>query len=177
MALTEEEIRKGMARAFHQKPVSILAEVKSVDSNKRTCDIDDNGVIIYGVRLQPISQGATGVTIYPKVGAQVICLRIEDEDNYMVVHSSDFDKMEIKVSDKSVVIDKDGIVINNGSIGSVKADKMVEWMTKVYDDLQTLVALLSASIVTGNGAPLGITFTPTTPSPVLSNFEDNAFKH
>lgn len=177
MALTEEDIRKQMARALLPNPVTILAEVKSVDSSNRTCDIDDNGVIIYGVRLQPITNGAAGVVFYPKIGSQVLCSRIEDEDKFMVVHSSDVDKIEIKVSEKSVVIDKDGIVVNNGSIGSVKADKMVEWMTKVYDDLQTLVALLSASIVTGNGAPLGITFTPTTPSPVLSNFEDNAFKH
>lgn len=177
MAKTEAELRKQLSEALKPKPVTILAEVKAVDDSKRTCDIDDDGVIMYGIRLQPITQGSTGITVYPKVGSQVLCSRIEDEDNYMVVHASEIDKIEIKVSDKSLVLDKDGIVANGGTIGSVKADKMVEWMTKVYSDLQTLITLLYTSAVAGNGAPLGIVFSPQTPNPQVSDFADDTFKH
>ncbi len=177
MAKTEAELRQQLSEALKPKPVTILAEVKAVDDSKRTCDIDDDGVIMYGIRLQPITQGSTGITVYPKVGSQVLCSRIEDEDNYMVVHASEIDKIEIKVSDKSLVLDKDGIVANGGTIGSVKADKMVEWMTKVYSDLQTLITLLSTSAVAGNGAPLAIVFSPQTPNPQVSDFADDTFKH
>lgn len=177
MARTEEEIRNLLNQSMKGKPVTVLAEVKSVYTGKRTCDIDDDGVIMYGIRLQPITQGTTGMTIYPKVGAQVICSRIEGSDEYMVIHASEIDKVEIKISDKSIIMNQDGIVVNEGTIGSVKADSMVQWMMKVYNDLQTLITLLSTSPVAGNGAPLGVTFTPTTPSPQVSDFADDTFKH
>ena len=74
-------------------------------------------------------------------------------------------------------MDKNGFTFNDGTVGAVCADKLVEWMSKVYSDLQTLITLLSTSPVAGNGAPLGVVFTPSTPSPNLADFTDDAFKH
>lgn len=177
MAKSEQEIRDLLHSSLKSKPITVLASVKSVDTAKRTCSIDDDGVVMYGVRLQPITQGSAGITVYPKVGAQVLCAKIEEGDDYMLLHASDIDKVEVVVKDKSLVLDKNGVVVNDGSIGCVKADRMVEWMTKVYNDLQTLISLLSSSAVAGNGAPLAIAFAPTTPLPQVSDFADDAFKH
>ena len=177
MAKTEEDIRNGLSEAFKGKPVTVLAEVKSVDQTARTCDIDDDGVIIYGVRLQCITNGSTGIVVYPKTGCQVLCARIEDSDSYSVVHASEVDKIELKIQDKSLTADSNGFVFNGGTIGTVKADKMVEWMMKVYNDLTTLQALLLSSPVAGNGANLAISFTPQTPSPQLTDFADDTLKH
>ncbi len=177
MAKSEQEIRDLLHSSLKSKPITVLASVKSVDTAKRTCSIDDDGVVMYGVRLQPITQGSAGITIYPKVGAQVLCAKIEEGDDYMLLHASEIDKIEATVDSKSLVLDKNGVVVNDGSIGCVKADKMVEWMMKVYSDLQTLVGLLSSSAVKGNGAPLAIAFAPTTPQPQVSDFADDAFKH
>ena len=177
MAKTEEDIRRDLSNALKGKPVTVLAEVKSVDQTARTCDIDDDGVIMYGVRLQCITNGNTGIVIYPKTGCQVLCARIEESDYYSVVHASEIDKLEIKIQDKSLTADSNGFVFNGGSIGSVKADKMVEWMMKVFSDLQTLTTLLFTSAVAGNGSPLAIVFTPKTPQPQLSDFADDALKH
>lgn len=177
MARTEEDIRRSLAESLKGKPLTVLAEVKSVDQTARTCDIDDDGVIMYGVRLQCIINGNTGIVIYPKTGCQVLCARIEESDYYSVVHASEIDKLEIKIQDKSLALDSNGFVFNEGTIGAVKADKMVEWMMKVYNDLTTIQALLLTSPVAGNGANLAISFTPQTPSPQLSYFADDKLKH
>ena len=177
MARTEEEIRQALAASLKDKPVTVLAKVSAVDTTARTCDIDDDGVEMYGIRLQCITDGNTGITVWPKVGSQVLCLRIEEGDTYAIVQTAEVDKLEIKIEGKSLTADKDGFVFNNGTVGSVKADKMVEWMAKVYADLQTLITLLLTSPVAGNGAALAIAFNPTTPQPQLSDMTDDAHKH
>ena len=125
MARTEEDIRRSLAESLKGKPLTVLAEVKSVDQTARTCDIDDDGVIMYGVRLQCIINGNTGIVIYPKTGCQVLCARIEESDYYSVVHASEIDKLEIKIQDKSLALDSNGFVFNEGTIGAVKADKIL----------------------------------------------------
>lgn len=177
MAKTEEDIRKEFAAAFKAKAVTVLAEVKGVDQQKRTCDIDDGGVIMYGIRLQSIAQGNTGMTLFPKVGSQVLCVRIEDSDDYMVVHASEVESAELKIQDKSVTMDQNGFVFNGGTIGAVKADAMVQWMAKVYADIQSLVVTLgSGSTPTGN-VVFAKPFTPGTPEPQLTDFADDTIKH
>ena len=74
MARTEEEIRQALAASLKNKPVTVLAKVTAVDTTARTCDIDDDGVEMYGIRLQCITDGNTGITVWPKVGSQVLCL-------------------------------------------------------------------------------------------------------
>ena len=177
MARTEEEIRRALATSFKEKSVTVLAKVTAVNTAARTCDIDDDGVEMFGIRLQSITDGTTGITIWPKVGCQVLCLRIEEADGYTVVQTAEVDKLEIQVQDKSLTADGNGFVFNGGTVGSVKADKMIEWMTKVYADLQTLISLLSLSPVAGNGAALGIVFNPQTPQPQLSAMTDDLLKH
>ena len=141
--VTDDDIRRQFARAFGNLPETILAEVKSVDTTARTCDIDNDGVLMYAIRLQSVVQGNTGLVLYPAVGAQVVCCRIEDTEQYMVLHASDIDRAQLTIGDKSVKMDKNGFTFNDGMVGAVCADKLVEWMTK----------LLSTSSVAGNGAP------------------------
>lgn len=175
--VTDDDIRRQLVNALGKLPETVLAEVKSVDTTARTCDIDNDGVLMYGIRLQAIVQGNTGLVLYPAIGSQVVCCRIEDTEQYMVLHASDIDQAQLTIGDKSVKMDKNGFTFNDGTVGAVCADKLVEWMSKVYSDLQTLITLLSTSPVAGNGAPLGVVFTPATPSPNLADFTDDAFKH
>lgn len=49
-------------------------------------------------------------------------------------------------------------------------DTLLDWMTWVYADLQTLTTLLASSPVAGNGAPLGVIFTPATPAPDINTY-------
>jgi hypothetical protein len=83
----------------------------------------------------------------------------------------------IKIGSITVDIDDKGVVFNGGGLkGLVKIDAMVEWMGKLHGDLTTLQGLLSASPVAGNGAPLGIIFSPTTPAPQVDSFENKKIK-
>ncbi len=174
---TDDDIRRQLAHALDKLPETIVGEVRSVDTSARTCDIDNDGVSMYAIRLQSIVQGNTGLILFPAIGAKVLCCRIEGTEQYMVLHASELNQAQLVIGDKSVKMDKNGFVFNDGTIGSVCADKMVEWMSKVYSDLQTLITLLSTSPVAGNGAPLNVVFIPSTPSPNLADFTDDALKH
>ncbi len=175
--MTETEIRDRLRQAIKGSPQTILGEVRSVDKQNRTCDIDNDGVTIYGVRLQPVTGGGTGIVIYPKTGAQALCIQVEESGDYMLLYAAENESVELKIGERSLTADQNGFVFNGGTVGSVKADKMTEWMMKVYTDLQTLQALLLSSPVAGNGANLAIVFTPQTPSPQLADFADDKLKH
>lgn len=161
-----------------QKASLFTATVKSVDDT--VCTVDVGGMELTDVRLRSVVNNDQGrILVTPKVGSTVL---IGDLSNgaftdLAVLRFAEVDKVEVTIDSKSLVLDKNGVVVNDGSIGCVKADKMVEWMMKVYSDLQMLVGLLSTSPVTGNGASLAITFEPTTPQPQVSDFADDAFKH
>lgn len=69
-------------------------------------------------------------------------------------------------------------VFNEGkNDGLMKIKDVVEWMQKVYQDMQALKTQLSTHPVAGNSAPLGLSFNTTTPNPQQSTFEDKNIKH
>lgn len=177
MAVSEQEIRQRLAEHYGQKPVTVLGKVVSVDKAERTCTVDDDGSLMYGVRLQCITEGESGVLVTPKVGAMVLAVDIEGTGDYMVVQASEVEWIEVVLDGYKITADKDEVVFHEGTDGMVKVADMVSWMNKVHDDLTTLTRLLSSSPVAGNGNPLGITFTPTTPVVTKSDFEDVKIKH
>ena len=130
-----------------------------------------------GRRTQPITEGQSGVVLTPKAGAFVLVSRIEGGDLY-VIAASEYDSLSAKIADTTLILDKDGIVANNGdNSGMVKIDKMIEWMEKVYNDLNKIQSGLFKHTVAGNGAALGLKIELDTPKPIKSNFEDKRFKH
>ena len=170
MAKTESEVRSLFAE-FCNKVVKtgelILANVVEVDSQERTCTIIDNDTEYYGVRLQPITEGQSGVVLTPKAGAFVLVSRIEGGDLY-VIAASEYDSLSAKIADTTLILDNDGMV---------KIDKMIEWMKQVYNDLNKIQSGLFKHTVAGNGAALGLKIELDTPKPIKSNFEDKRFKH
>jgi len=178
--VTEEDIRQGFQNlAKKQQPVSVLAEVKSVDQQNRTCTLDDDGLMMYGVRLQCITQGNTGILMIPKIGSRVLAVQIEETDQYMVVQAAETESVEINIGQQKIVMDQNGIVLNDGTIGMVKCDKMVEWMAKVYADMQAIQLTLMGGVTTPAGpGSLTVAFTGSnTPNPDVTTFADDNFKH
>lgn len=175
--MTEQEIRDRLAERLRGMPQTILGSVLAVNKRERTCDIDNDGIVVYGVRLQPVTAGKTGVTVFPATGSQALIVQIENGGDYMLLQASEVECMEVVFGEKSLTADETGFVFNGGSVGAARTDKVVEWMSKVYADLNTLTELLSSSLVAGNGAALGIVFEPKTPNPVLSDFSDECLKH
>lgn len=159
MAKTEADIRRELEQALKGRPDTIMGRVKKVDANGLTCDIDNDGVVIYGVRLQCVTDGATGFVVYPAVGAQALCLRIEDTDTYVVVNTSEIDQ----------------IIINGGQNGGLLNISSLE---NYLNQLNTAIAaaLTAVGASTAASGPTGAAkFNEMKPS--LTNHEDTKIKH
>lgn len=149
-----------------------LFTAKVLSTDGETCCVDADGLVLSDVQLRAVVNGEeSGILITPKTGSYVTVADLSgDLTRIVVVGFSEVEKIEVNADDK--------IVFNGGqNKGLVKVEKMVNWMQKVYDDLQTLTVLLSSSPVVGNGAPLGIVFTQTTPSPVVDDFQNKDITH
>ena len=169
MAATEKEIREKLAGFFGSPASTLIAVVKSVDKTERTCVLSDEEIDYFDVRLQPVTGGTTGGVIFPKIGCVAIAVKIEDTDEWVLIGASEYESIEISI---------DNLKINGGNLGGLlKIDKMIEWMGKVYADLQMLKTQLNTWPVAGNSAPLALVFNVTVPNPVKSDFEDTKITH
>jgi hypothetical protein len=93
---TADQIREGLQKmAKSQGPaVSNIATVKSVDEKKATCVlIDEDGQEIFEVRLRPVLTGNKSFILLPKVGSQVLAVRVEDDDDWMVIACDEIEKV------------------------------------------------------------------------------------
>ncbi|MPN24107.1 hypothetical protein SDC9_171501 [bioreactor metagenome] len=96
----------------------------------------------------------------------------------VVVRFSEVQKVLLKIGTNTAVMDNNGLVFNDGGIsGLAKLPQLVEWMQKVYSDLQTLKTQLQTHPVAGNGSPLALVFNTQTVNPETSDFEDTKIKH
>lgn len=169
MAKTEAEVRELLARFVGSNRPTMLGTVKYVDKTENTCTVDDDGVEWLGVRLRSITGENNGIVAYPKQGAYVLCVKVEDSEEWAVIKATEYESIQMTI---------ESLVINGGDNGGLlNIDAMISWMQKVYADLQTLKTQLSTWPVAGNGAPLALVFNPTAPNPVKSDFEDTKIKH
>lgn len=149
-----------------------LFTAKVLSTDGETCCVDADGLVLSDVQLRAVVNGEeSGILITPKTGSYVTVADLSgDLTRIVVVGFSEVEKIEVNADDK--------IIFNGGqNKGLVKVEKMVNWMQKVYNDLQYLTVLLSSSTVAGNGAPLGIVFTQTTPSPIIEDFQNKDITH
>jgi hypothetical protein len=165
---TENEVRQLLAEFMGVNKPTILGTVKSVDKDECTCVIEDDGTEVPSVRLRPITGSNNGIVRFPKVGAHVLAVKVETSEDWMMVEATEYESM---------LINCDSIILNDGENGLVKITEMVSWMQKVYNDLQALKTQLNTWPVVGNGSPLALVFTVTTPQPAQSTFEDKKIKH
>jgi hypothetical protein len=94
--MTPEQLRnrlEEMAKASGPA-VSNIAKVKSVDQDKAICVLEDeDGQEIPAVRLRPVLNGKKSFIQIPKVGTFVLAIRIEDDDDWMVIACDEVDKI------------------------------------------------------------------------------------
>ena len=93
---TPEQIRAALKEmAKNDGPaVSNIAKVKSVDETKATCVlVDEDGQEIFDVRLRPVLTGNKSFILVPKVGSYVLAVRVEDDEDWMVIASDEIDKV------------------------------------------------------------------------------------
>ncbi len=155
------EIRKLLEQFIGHRKNTMLAVVKEVDEQENTCLVVDDETEIPGVRIQPITGGEKGMICIPAIGSYVLCGRIEMDEDWMMIQASEYSK----------------IVINGGDLGGlVKIEPLIDWMGKVYADMQTLKTQLNTWPVVGNSAPLALDWNVTATQPIRSNFENELIK-
>ena len=108
--MTTEQIRQGLqdlAGRFGPQ-VSNIAVVKSINEDTATCILtDEDGQEYVDVRLRPVLTGKQSFLQIPKVGTQVLAIRIEDDDSWMVIANDETEKFlwitptaKVEISDK-----------------------------------------------------------------------------
>jgi hypothetical protein len=108
---TPEQIREGLkAMAKSDGPaVSNIAKVKSVDETKATCVlIDEDGQEFFDVRLRPVLTGNKSFILVPKVGSYVLAVRVEDDEDWMVIAADEIEKIGYYIGNTIFEIDATG---------------------------------------------------------------------
>lgn len=174
------DIRNALQQFAKGKPATLLGTVRDVDSDSRTCTIDDDGVEYYNVALQCITGNETGILVVPAIGAQALALRIEDSDTFAVVAVSEVHSCRIDIGGRSIEIDGNEVRFNDGSVGATRTDKLTEKLNAVENRLNTLLSTLSGIVVPAQGglvfAPIFAGISPITPTS-QSEIEDTKVKH
>ncbi|MDR0833855.1 MAG: hypothetical protein LBN93_06685 [Candidatus Symbiothrix sp.] len=177
----EQAVQWAMRSQADRMQIKQIISGTATNVGETTCDVEREGApVIYDVRLNAIDDNLESfVTIYPQTGSFVLVGIVENMNTEAVVlRCSEVEKVKVKIGEQRFIVDKDGFVFNEGNNkGLLKLDAVISWMGKVYADLQTLKTQLSTWTVTGNGAPLGLVFNPTTPNASANAFEDTNIKH
>lgn len=110
---TEEQLREGFAQLAKRfgPAVSNIAAVKSVNEAEATCVLVDEDEQEYlDVRLRPVLTGKQSFLQVPKVGSFVLAIRIEDDDDWMIIAQDETEKFlwvtptaRIEVSEKILI--------------------------------------------------------------------------
>lgn len=93
--LTDAEIRQMLADFVGRQKPTVLGKVAAVDEQAGTCDVDDDGAVYFGVRLQCIAPNIKGIRLLPKIGTMAIALQVEDRDDWVLVSAAEYDTIKI----------------------------------------------------------------------------------
>ncbi len=139
-----ETIREGFKDMCNGVATVLHGVVIDVDMVERSCTIDDDGTIYYGVALQGVLDGDSGSVVFPRIGSVATAVIVADGLAAMV-SCSECEKIEIRVDEISMEIDSSGVLINTGSRGGiVNIEPLKQWMTSVKTDLEAVAVALKA---------------------------------
>lgn len=124
---TNEQLRTALARRYGSKPVTILGTIVAVDETAKTCDIDDDGLVMYGIRLQCVTNAPAGILCIPKEGAAAIAVKIEDTDSYMLLNCAEYSKIIFNGGNNGGLINIQSLVDKINAI-----EKQVEALKKIF---------------------------------------------
>ncbi len=160
--ITPNDIRRCLQAMNKNARPSILGKVKKVDTDARTCSIEDDGLEIFGIRLQCITDNDKSVVVIPKEGARALAVNIEGGDAYQMVSCSEIETLRIDVGDANIEIVEDKIAIElgestveieDGTItfnggdndGLVKIQELTNKLNAIEDYLNSLKTIFSTT--------------------------------
>lgn len=167
MANNYDTIRN-MLMAAVDVPAVLSGKVLEVDTEARTANIDIDGTTLPGVLLQPVIDNSTGIVIFPKVGATALCLYDAEYDGWVLLQTSDIERVQLNIGNTSIEVSADGVLFNGGNNGGlVNVNTLKSAFNAVVTDITTLYTALKG---------LGVQLVQTSTS-LSDNIEDNSIKH
>lgn len=115
----DEQIRERMKKlaAMVGPTASLLGTVKAVQKSDYTCTItdddDDTGLDYEEVRLRPMLDDTLGLTIFPKEGTWALAIRIENDEDWMLIDCCEVESVELVIGETELNIDKDVLSYKN----------------------------------------------------------------
>lgn len=131
---TPEYIREGLKQiaSSHAPAVSNIAQVKSVDEVKAICIlIDEDGQEYMDVRLRPVLTGNKSFIQIPKVGSYVLAVRVEDDDDWMVIACDEVEKFYWTTGNTSLELTDRIHMEANGKNFAKLVDKLFDAIQKM----------------------------------------------
>ncbi len=138
-----DEIREAflrLAATVGPKP-TLQGVVVSVDETEMTAAIQDSdGNDLPPVRLRNVLDGKESTTIYPKVGTWVIAVRIEHDDEWILIAAGEIYKWRLYINeDINIEVGAAGVVFNGGALGGmVKIGDLISKLNAVEQQLNSL---------------------------------------
>ncbi len=151
--MTIEEAVKILAHR-NEHLYALTGKVKSVDVNKRTCEVlpvNEDSMLV-DVRLQAIESGNTGILIVPEENSDVIVGFLSRNDAF-VLHIQEIKNIIISVGYSQMEITENNIVLNGGNLGGlVKVASLIQKLNALENDINILKTVITAwTPVSGDG--------------------------
>lgn len=120
---------------------TLLGKVKSVNESEKTCVLhDDDTKLDYNdVRLRPVLDGKESITIFPKTGTWALAVRIESEDDWMIVAVGEASKWSLSVGTARIEQDSSGLLIRKGN------DTLKDILQMIIESVQQIVVAQGTS--------------------------------
>jgi hypothetical protein len=178
----EEAIRRhAEKRQIKQVLIGVAKDVKDT-----TCTVEREGApTLNDVRLNAIDDNLeTYLTVYPAEGSNVVVAILENlVTEAIVIRCSEVAKIGLKIGAITLVIDKDGIVMNGGSFGGlIKIEELKTQLDKVTDRIDAVINAIKTGTVTPGDGGAAYKLSMTTQLSALSKedfgkIEDTKIKH
>ncbi|WP_113638958.1 hypothetical protein [Nubsella zeaxanthinifaciens] len=136
MAQFEDKILEALAKYIKMEVGDQVFEgvVTSVDDVDFVADVklDNQGGDLFDVRLKAVAGAVKSIEVLPKLGAEVVLVKIVEEE-YLIVACSEIEKYKVSVGDASLTITNQGFEIKRGneSLDSILKE-IVAQMLKIY---------------------------------------------
>jgi len=163
-----------------------IGTVTEEAEDKQSCTVErENAPTLYKVRLNAIiGELENNVTVVPALKSKVLCSLIDNDVNEAFVLSCEKpEEINVKLSETTLVINQEGVVINGGDLGGMikieeltkNLDKLTKRVDTIYNGFKGLTPdppLAGSAAVT---AALKAIVSP--PTEDFSKLEDSKVKH
>lgn len=153
--------------------------VKSVDED--TCTIDvvtAEGMDIFEVKLRAVKSEKYGCIIFPKVNTTVQICQINNDNDYLMLHADEVEKIYWKIQDTTKEVTKDGFIYNGGqNDGMVKVKELTQKINALENKVNQIIAQYNSHSHSANGASTTTLVTGTLQVTNKNDLENTKIKH